>query len=138
MSYMIEGGGSPTLSKAKHWLYRYPDASHSLLHAITDVCVEYLIGQVVAGAQLLQVFESHAGILGANQFGKFSLPYLQKIAVRVKEGLKARGHTPVPMVRRKSLYAHQPTASLPCRLCLLREHTMVSLTCQCHSMMSLV
>ena len=37
MSYMIEGGGSPTLSKAKSWLYRYPENSHQLLKALTEV-----------------------------------------------------------------------------------------------------
>lgn len=56
MSYMIEGGGSKTLSKAKKWLYQHPEASHKLLKLITDVNVEYLVGQVRAGAQLLQVF----------------------------------------------------------------------------------
>ena len=55
MSYMIEGGGSKTQSKAKKWLYADPEASHKLLQLITDVCVDYLVGQVKAGAQLLQV-----------------------------------------------------------------------------------
>lgn len=52
MSYMIEGGGSSTLSKAKEWLYQYQEASHTLLQIITDVCVDFLIGQVCAGAQV--------------------------------------------------------------------------------------
>lgn len=54
MSYMIEGGGSVTHSKAKRWLYRYPEASHKLLSQLTDVIVEYLLGQVKAGAQVRQ------------------------------------------------------------------------------------
>lgn len=52
MSYMIEGGGSTTQSKAKRWLYRHPEASHMLLRMLTDVVVEYLLGQVAAGAQV--------------------------------------------------------------------------------------
>lgn len=52
MSYMIEGGGSNTHSKAKRWLYRHPEASHMLLKMLTDVIVEYLLGQVAAGAQV--------------------------------------------------------------------------------------
>ncbi len=52
MSYMIEGGGTKTHSKAKRWLYQYPDASHKLLQLISDVTVEYLVGQVQAGAQV--------------------------------------------------------------------------------------
>lgn len=52
MSYMIEGGGSTTQSKAKRWLYRHPEASHMLLRMLTDVVVQYLVGQVAAGAQV--------------------------------------------------------------------------------------
>lgn len=52
MTYMIEGGGSTTQSKAKRWLYCHPEASHRLLKQLTDVIVEYLLGQVAAGAQV--------------------------------------------------------------------------------------
>ena len=52
MAYMIEGGGSTTHSKSKRWLYTHVDASHQLLQRLTDVIVEYLIGQVHAGAQV--------------------------------------------------------------------------------------
>lgn len=95
---MIEGGGSPTLSKAKAWLYQHQESSHQLLQAITDVCVDYLVGQVLAGAQMLQVFESNAGLLGRGLFMEFSFPYLQQIAHKVKERLLAKYITPVPMV----------------------------------------
>jgi uroporphyrinogen decarboxylase len=50
---MIEGGGSNTQSKAKAWLYRHPEASHELLKLLTNVIVDYLIEQIVAGAQVL-------------------------------------------------------------------------------------
>lgn len=56
MSYMIEGGGSKTFSKAKRWLYRHPKASHMLLRMLTDVIVEYLLGQVAAGAQVTPLY----------------------------------------------------------------------------------
>ena len=49
---MIEGGGSKTLSKAKEWIFKHPKASHELLGRITDVCVDFLVGQVRAGAQV--------------------------------------------------------------------------------------
>ncbi|XP_063075119.1 uroporphyrinogen decarboxylase [Engraulis encrasicolus] len=98
MAYMIEGGGSTTHSKAKRWLYRHPEASHQLLKQLTDVIVEYLVGQVAAGAQALQVFESHAGCLGPVEFREFSLPYLRDISKRVKKCLKAGGLEEVPMI----------------------------------------
>lgn len=52
MSYMIEGGGSTTMAKAKSWLYCHPEASHRLLRLLTDVVTDYLVGQVAAGAQV--------------------------------------------------------------------------------------
>ena len=98
MAYMVEGEGSNTLSKAKAWLYKFRDQSHTLLAAITDVCVQYFVGQVEAGAQLLQLFESDAGLLGPHQFAEFSLPYIRRISEQVKEGLKQKGLPAVPMV----------------------------------------
>lgn len=52
MGYMIEGGGSKTMAKSKAWLYQHPQSSKDLLKIITDVVVDYLIGQVAAGAQV--------------------------------------------------------------------------------------
>ena len=49
MSYMIEGGGSKTMAKSKAWFYRHPEAAHKLLRMLTDLSVEYLVGQVKAG-----------------------------------------------------------------------------------------
>lgn len=51
-AYMIEGGGSKTLQKAKSWLYMYPSESKDLLHRIAVVCAEFLVGQARAGAQV--------------------------------------------------------------------------------------
>lgn len=64
----------------------------SLLHV--QVSVDYLEGQVKAGAQLLQVFESHAGILGPETFSKFCLPYLEQICKTLKQRLNDKS---VPM-----------------------------------------
>ncbi|XP_013416642.1 uroporphyrinogen decarboxylase [Lingula anatina] len=98
MAYMIEGGGSNTFSKAKKWLYVHPEESHQLLQLLTDIIVQYLVGQVQAGAQILQLFESHAGCLGPGNFSKFALPCIKQISKRVKEELSVRGTKPVPMI----------------------------------------
>ena len=98
MSYMIEGKGSKTLSKAKKWLYTHPEASMKLLQLLTDVNVDYLVGQVKAGAQMLQVFESHAEHLDEELFNKFCLPVLTQICSRVKKALRDDDIEPVPMV----------------------------------------
>lgn len=85
MAYMIEGGGSKTFARAKTWLYTSPEKSHQLLGAITDVLLEYLDGQIQAGAQAIQVFDSWAGYLGPVEFNTFALPYLRRIAAHLRE-----------------------------------------------------
>ncbi|KAG8883151.1 Uroporphyrinogen decarboxylase in heme biosynthesis [Tulasnella sp. 331] len=98
MAYMIEGGGSQTLTKAKTWIFKHPEESRALLQQITDVCVEYLFGQVKAGAQLLQVFDSWAGELAPHDFAVFSAPYLAAIALGVREKLQRASIPVVPMI----------------------------------------
>ena len=111
MCYMIEGKGSKTQSNAKKWLYQKPDQSHELLDKLSDFIIEYLTGQVKAGAQMLQVFESSGGFLGPELFEKFARPCLMKIAKGVNSAQKAMGLEPVPIV----LFAkdcHYATASI--------------------------
>ena len=86
-AYMVDGGGShgKNFVHSKSFLYNHPEAAHTLLQRITDICVYYLVGQARAGAQMLQVFESNAGELPAGLFEEFALPYLAQIAYRVKQ-----------------------------------------------------
>ncbi|EJU05996.1 uroporphyrinogen decarboxylase [Dacryopinax primogenitus] len=99
MAYMIQGGGSRGgFHSAKRWIFQYPTASKELLSRITTICVDFLIGQVRAGAQLVQVFDSWASELSPHDFQEFSLPYLCIIAHRVKSGLSEVGMEPVPMI----------------------------------------
>ena len=78
-AYMIEGGGSKTFSKAKKFLYTQPILSHQLLQKITDSTINYLKGQVLAGADMLQLFDSWAGVLSPEQYNEFSLKYISQI-----------------------------------------------------------
>ncbi|EFN87548.1 uroporphyrinogen decarboxylase [Harpegnathos saltator] len=98
MGYMIQGGGSSTMAKARSWLYKYPEDSHKLLQMITDVIVDYLIMQVKAGAQLLQVFESNGDYLDDTLFTNYSFKYLKQISKRVREQLKKENIPEVPMI----------------------------------------
>ena len=54
LAYMIEGGGSKTFTKAKGWLYKYPQETKGLLQRITDITIDFLAEQVIAGAQVHQ------------------------------------------------------------------------------------
>lgn len=84
-SYMIEGSGSKTFSKAKQFLYTEPELSHQLLEKITLSTINYLKGQIAAGADLVQVFDSWAGILGTEQYKEFALRYISQICDAINE-----------------------------------------------------
>ncbi len=84
MAYMVEGKGSKTFSKAKQMLYREPEMAHKLLNAITETTIAYLLKKVAAGADLIQIFDSWAGVLSADDFQTFSLPYIQRIAAALQ------------------------------------------------------
>jgi uroporphyrinogen decarboxylase len=93
MAYMIEGGGSKSFRQARRWLWAHPEESKTLLGVLTDTIAAYLIRQADAGAQLVQVFDSHAGLLGEETFRTFALPFLAKIARRFKAA-----HPDVPAI----------------------------------------
>jgi uroporphyrinogen decarboxylase len=84
-SYMIEGKGSKTFSQAKKMLYTNSSLSHALLQKITTSTIAYLKEQVRSGADIVQVFDSWAGVLSKAQYVEFALPYMQKIAEAVSE-----------------------------------------------------
>jgi uroporphyrinogen decarboxylase len=93
MAYMVEGGGSKGFSKARAWLYAEPEGSRRLLDLLADVTAEYLVAQADAGAQVLQLFDSHAGELSRDHFSEFALPTLARVAERVKAA-----HPGVPLI----------------------------------------
>lgn len=83
--YMTEGGGSKTFSWPRRLLRQDPEFAHALLDMLTEATITYLKGQIAAGAEIVQVFDSWAGVLGRDMFGKFSLPYLARIASAITE-----------------------------------------------------
>ncbi|MFN3405412.1 MAG: uroporphyrinogen decarboxylase [Cytophagaceae bacterium] len=85
LAYMTEGSGSKTFSKAKRMLYSEPELAHLLLRKITDVTIEYLKAQVVAGADMIQVFDSWAGILEPDLYKEFSLKYITEICNAIND-----------------------------------------------------
>jgi uroporphyrinogen decarboxylase len=80
-SYMIEGGGSKSWAVAKRFLVERPNDAHALLGRLARAVGVFLKAQVVAGAQVVQLFESWAAALGPDDFRTFALPYLAE-AVR--------------------------------------------------------
>ncbi|GFH47896.1 hypothetical protein CTEN210_04372 [Chaetoceros tenuissimus] len=108
LMFMIEGRSSKLLMKLKRWLFVYPDTCHELLSALSDICVEFLVAQQRAGAQVLQVFESVAvESLTQDQYYEFVYPYLSSIAERVK---RQCGDTPLLLFSKGTDYAVEKLA----------------------------
>jgi uroporphyrinogen decarboxylase len=77
-SYMIEGGGSKNFAQAKRLLVEDPARAHQLLERIASAVGRFLVAQVEAGAQVVQLFDSWAGALAPEDFRTFALPYLAR------------------------------------------------------------
>jgi len=90
LTYTMHTAESNGRENALEFIKKYPEAATKILDNATKLVVKYLIAKVEAGAQMLQVFDSWAGILSKDDFDTFSKPYLLKIAKEVKAGIKAK------------------------------------------------
>lgn len=85
LCYMVQGRGSKTFDEAKAFCYQQPQLAHQLLQMITDTTIAYLKGQIAAGADVVQVFDSWGGLLSKKDFEDFSLQYIRQIVAAVKD-----------------------------------------------------
>ncbi len=85
LCYMVQGKGSKTFDEAKAFCYTQPETAHALLQQITDTTIAYLKGQVQAGADVIQIFDSWGGLLGPADFENLSLQYIRQIVDALKE-----------------------------------------------------
>jgi uroporphyrinogen decarboxylase len=85
LCYMVQGKGSKTFDEAKGFCYQNPGLAHTLLQMITDTTIQYLKGQIAAGADTVQLFDSWGGLLSKQDFETFSLQYIRQIVDAVKE-----------------------------------------------------
>jgi uroporphyrinogen decarboxylase len=106
-AYMTEGSGSKTFSKAKKILYTQPELSHKLLDKIAKSTINYLNAQIDAGAQMLQLFDSWAGILSPDQYRTFALPYIAQIC-------NAVSRVPMTVFAKGAFFARAEMADLNC------------------------
>ncbi|HRP31945.1 MAG TPA: uroporphyrinogen decarboxylase [Agriterribacter sp.] len=84
LCYMVQGKGSKTFDEAKSFCFTQSQTAHQLLQMITDTTIAYLNAQVIAGADVIQIFDSWGGLLAPADFEAFSLPYIQQIVTAIK------------------------------------------------------
>src|SRR5262249_42590814 len=82
-SYAIEGGHSNNFAYTKSLMYGAPGAWHRFCDLIADVVGDYLVAQVEAGVDVVQVFDSWVGALNADDYREFILPHTRTIFQRV-------------------------------------------------------
>jgi uroporphyrinogen decarboxylase len=82
-SYAIEGGHSNNFAKTKALMYGHPEAWHRLCEKLADVVGDYLVAQIEAGVDAVQVFDSWVGTLNAADYREFALPHSRRIFERV-------------------------------------------------------
>ena len=109
LAYMVEGSGSKTFSKAKRLLYDRPDMAHQLLDLITKSTVIYLKAQVKAGADIVQLFDSWAGVLTPEHFSEFSLRYIRRICDEISD-------VPKIVFARGANHAHESMNNVACEV----------------------
>lgn len=106
-AYMTEGKGSKTFSIAKKLLYTDPHFAHALLEMITTSTIAYLKAQIAAGAAMVQLFDSWAGILSPSQYVEFSARYIRNICEAITE-------VPVTVFAKGAFFALEDFATMPC------------------------
>jgi uroporphyrinogen decarboxylase len=82
-AYLVEGGSSQGFSTLKRMLYRAPDVLRALLARLSEMTVGYLNAQIEAGAQVVQLFDTWAGILAPAEYREWVLPVHREIAAKL-------------------------------------------------------
>jgi len=83
-NYVVEGGGAKEFTRLKRFLYEDPEAGEMLLHKLAATSTAYLVAQIEAGAQAVQIFDTWAGLLDPDDFARWALPHVRQMIVEVK------------------------------------------------------
>lgn len=78
-AYLVEGGTSKYHDNLLGWSYRDPAGLRELLDRLADVTIEYLLGQIDAGAQALQLFDSWGALLDEERWQQVARPSVERI-----------------------------------------------------------
>jgi uroporphyrinogen decarboxylase len=83
-TYMVAGEGTSDQAPARLLAHRNPDLFERLIRRLTEASVDYLIGQLRAGAECVQVFDTWSGVLSPEQFSRWCITPMQNIVAGVR------------------------------------------------------
>lgn len=85
-TYMVAGQGTPDQAPARLLAYREPEAFAKIVDVLVESSIQYLLGQLEAGANALQIFDTWAGVLPPREFERWSVEPTRRIV----EGIRAK------------------------------------------------
>jgi uroporphyrinogen decarboxylase len=85
-SYLIEGGSSRNYIETKRLMYSDPGAWRALMERLVGVITAYVNGQIAAGAQAIQLFDSWVGCLSPADYRTFILPHMKTLFQKITPG----------------------------------------------------
>jgi uroporphyrinogen decarboxylase len=83
-TYMVAGQGTPDQAPARMMAYRHPEAFAEIIDVLVENSIQYLLGQLKAGADALQIFDTWAGVLPPREFQRWSIEPAKRIVAGVR------------------------------------------------------
>lgn len=108
-SYLAEGEGSKAFNKARKLLYQAPERSKEIIQKIVDVTLSYLRMQIRAGADIVQIFDSWAGVLGSELYRTFGSEPIRRICEGIND-------VPVIVFAKGASHMMNELRTLPCEV----------------------
>jgi uroporphyrinogen decarboxylase len=84
-TYMVAGQGTPDQAPARMMAYRHPEAFEKIINVLVENSIQYLAGQLKAGADCLQIFDTWAGVLPPREFARWSVEPARRIVAGVRK-----------------------------------------------------
>nr|WP_249159161.1 uroporphyrinogen decarboxylase [Bradyrhizobium tropiciagri] len=86
-TYMVAGQGTPDQAPARMLAYRHPDAFAKIIDILVENSIQHLVGQLKAGADCVQIFDTWAGVLPPREFARWSIEPARRIVAGVRKQL---------------------------------------------------
>jgi len=86
-SYLVEGGASRDYLHTKRLMYEEPEAWHRLMDVLAAATARYLNGQIAAGAEAVQLFDSWIGALAPDDYRAYVLPHTRTVIRALRPGV---------------------------------------------------
>jgi uroporphyrinogen decarboxylase len=86
-TYMIAGHGTPDQAPARLFAYRHPDEFDELIQVLVKTSADYLIRQLKAGVDAVQIFDTWAGVLPPEEFGRWCIGPVRQIVLAVRDAI---------------------------------------------------